>query len=97
VVAFSSDGTIIYSAGESSTIRLWNAATGDELPPPSEPMPADGPIQVLPDGKTLVTCSRPGSLHLYDLATGKEQLEWKAHDDFIWALACSPDGRQLVS
>lgn len=49
-----------------------------------------------PSGDTLFSSSEDFSLQRWDAATG-QVTSWKAHESWVWGLACSPDGTQLVS
>lgn len=54
----------------------------------------------LPDGRRIITCSRDGSLRLWDLE-GCTQIgeDWRDEDDEIgvWSMALSPNGRTVAS
>src|SRR5262245_58338560 len=46
-----------------------------------------------PDGKTLATGAFEGTVRLWDVASGKETLAFRAHTDSAASVAFSPDGR----
>ena len=50
-----------------------------------------------PDGRRIVSGSWDGMLKVWDVATGREILTFKAHPVAIHSVAVSPDGRQVVS
>lgn len=51
-----------------------------------------------PDGKALAwTGSRAPTVHLVELATGRERHAFTGHKGGVWALAFSADGRTLIS
>jgi WD40 repeat protein len=53
-------------------------------------------IAVSPDGQRLVSGSRR-TLQLWDLETNRLEYSWQGHQDWITALAISPNGRTLAS
>jgi WD40 repeat protein len=57
----------------------------------------DGAIH-LPGGQRMMTCSRDGSLRIWNLKSGKQIGEdWRDGDSGVWTIALSPDGKKVVS
>ena len=59
-----------------------------------------GPIFALtfsPDGKTLFSAGKEGSIRRIDPDSDAILAEWPAHSDWIYTLAISPDGSKLAS
>jgi WD40 repeat protein len=55
-------------------------------------------IICLPDGQRMMTCSRDGSLRVWNLKSGKQMGEdWRDGDSGVWSIALSPDGKKVVS
>jgi WD40 repeat protein len=52
---------------------------------------------VRPDGKYLVSASWDKSVIVWDIATGKQAVSFKAHPEWVYGLAISPDGKRLVT
>jgi len=53
-------------------------------------------VVLTPDGKTAISASFDGTVHVWDAATGKLEHSWKTESTNS-ALALSPDGRTLVA
>ncbi|KAG1882615.1 WD40-repeat-containing domain protein [Suillus subluteus] len=52
----------------------------------------------LPGGQRMMTCSRDGSLRVWNLKNGKQVGEdWRDGDSGVWTIALSPDGKKVVS
>jgi len=109
-VAFSPDGkTLATSTFKDRTIRLWDVAAGKEIrtcPASIEDVPSVGhsgglarTLVFAPDGKTLVSASpgEYGRLCFWDVATGKEIRDAAGHDDEVWSVAFSPDGKTIAT
>lgn len=97
-VAISPDGKIIASSGDAErTIKLWNAATGEEISTFKGHSLKVNVVAISPDGKTLVSGSDDKTIKLWNLATKKEIRTLEGHSDSIQALAISRDGKTLVS
>ncbi len=106
-VAFSPDGTRLASAANEGTIRIWDAATGQEICTLKR-LPNVGSVAFSPDGRWLAARYQihdearrrdvAGEVQFWDAATGRERRTLRAHDaGSISSMAFSPDGKQLVT
>lgn len=93
--AFSPDGTVIATGGWNGAIRLWNAASGDELTKPFDPGCITD-MRVFPDGRRFVTIHNGGAVREWNLHNGNCRLRYKT-PAFPRGLAVSRDGRFLAA
>jgi WD40 repeat protein len=105
-VAFSPDDRLLASAGAQPGLQLWDARTGQELPPFAPPLPPFSTPMLCtvfsPNGSLLAACSSDldvitkkyqGVLRIYDVKTREIWMEQPGHRmETVNAVAFSPDG-----
>jgi RNA polymerase sigma factor (sigma-70 family) len=95
---FTADGRHIVSMGSDNTIRLWDAASGEQVREFGRFSEVGG-LSLAPDGKTLVGVVKNDNmweLRLWEVATGKERKRQPQPGKQILMPTFSPDGKRLA-
>jgi len=107
MLLFTPDGKELISVSDDKTIRTWDAATGEALRVLRPPIGSDHVGKLFaaalsPDGKTLAVAGVGGGsggdnpVYLIAYETGAIERVLTGHDDEIWTVAFSPDGKLLA-
>ena len=96
-VAFSPDGTLVASGGDDTTVRLWNAATGEEV---AILEGHDDPVKTVAfstDGTLLASGAGQEGIILWDVLTEIEVVTLRGEEGGASTVAFSPDNLTLAA
>ncbi len=96
-VAFSPDGQRLATASYDKTVKVWDAATGQESLTLKGHTDLVTSVAFSPDGQRLASASWDKTVKVWDAATGQESLTLKGHTGWVTSVAFSPDGQRLAS
>jgi WD40 repeat protein len=98
-IAFSPDGKRIVSGSDDSTLRLWDAQTGQPIGQALQGHTGSlRPVAFSPDGKRIVSGSDDSTLRLWDAQTGQPIGQpLQGHTGSVSSVAFSPDGKRIMS
>jgi WD40 repeat protein len=101
-VLFSPNGGPIITSSWDHNIKLW------EMAPDSPDLWAGEShrlvggrtrlrlVAALPDGKRAISGGEEPTIHVWDIASGRELRRWNGSDFKIYSLAVTPDGKRVV-
>jgi WD40 repeat protein len=96
-VAFSPDGETLVTANADTTLRIWNARTGQLQRTVDEMALVTFALAFSPDGQVLATSGADRTIHFWDTKTWKSARTISGQAEMISHLAFSPDGQTLMS
>ena len=94
-VSFSPDDRYVLTASNDTTLRLWEAQTGQEI---HQLMGHSELVTVAafsPDGKQILSGSADRTVRLWDTETGQEIYRFPEYDTPVWGVAFAPNGQQV--
>jgi len=97
-IVFSPDGSVLATASEDKTIRLWDTASAPHLRATLAGH-KDGVDELVfsPDGQRLASKDRDRTVRVWNVATGDAGAELKGFGRWTWRLKWSPDSARLLT
>ncbi len=96
-IAVSPDGTRLATGEFDTTLKIWDAATGQHLLTFFGHASYLNGVVYSPDGTQLASTSEDGATKLWDAETGKALLTLSGHTSGVENVAFSPDGNKLYT
>ncbi len=97
MVAWSPDGARIASASEDTSVRVWDATTGNHpLNYPGHTASVRA-VTWSPDGTRIASASEDKTVQVWDAATGQNLFTYPNHSDKVTDVAWSPRGTYIAS
>lgn len=96
-VAFSSDGTLLASAGDDQLVRLWEVGTGQCSHLLEGHNDCVWSVAFSPDSTLLASGGDDKLVRIWEIGTGRCLLNLEGHTNRIWSVIFSPDGTKLAS
>lgn len=96
-LAFSSDGSTLFSGGGDGTLHEWDVATGKERRNFGAGQVSISALVLTPDGKTIAVGGWEKRVRLWNVETGRETPDIQEHRDSVCAVAFSPNGQSVVT
>src|SRR5262249_10885594 len=79
------------------TVKVWDAATGEEVLTLKGHTAGVASVAFSPDGRRLASASGDRTVRVWDTATGQALLTLRGHTGGVRGVAFSPDGTRLAS
>jgi WD40 repeat protein len=96
-VAWSPNGQRIVSGSYDQTMKVWDAASGQEALTLTGHTSGVSTMAFSPNGKRIVSGGFDQALKVWATASGQEVLTLKGYRGWVTSVAFSPDGKRIVS
>ena len=106
-VAISPDDSLVATASDDGTARVWDASTGKEIRefavrhhPDSNAFFSPDSVQSIdfsPDGTRILTGNEDAIARLWDVKTGDLLQAFRGHGSAVECVAFAPDGRRILT
>ena len=96
-IAFSPDGSRLLSGSGDGAVRVWDAATGDELKSAAGHRRGVTAVAYSPDGALFASASSDRTIRVWDARDGIEVAVLRGHNREVNSIAFRPDGLRIVS
>ncbi len=96
-LSWSPDGRYIASAGHDTTVRVWEAATGQTIYVYHGHAEEIWSVMWSPDGRSLASAGADEIVHVWEPTTGRTFTSYAEHQGTIRAVAWSPTDVQVAS
>lgn len=96
--SYAGPGPVTCATGsDDRTVRLWQPETGRMVRIIRQHEAPVFALAWLPNGRAFFSAGKEGIIRRIDGSSDTIQSSWRTHDDWIYALAVSPDGTTLAS
>jgi len=96
--ALNHSGTLLAATSSDETVSLYDLNGGQLLSKLTGHRGGATNAAFLGDGATLVVSDRRGSIHWWDIGTGRRlAAPWRGHKKAIWRMALHPDGNRFAT
>jgi WD40 repeat protein len=96
-VAWSPDGKLLASGSYDKMVKLWDAATGEEVKNLQDHIDAVFAVAFSPDGRHLASGSQDRSVKIWDIVSGERLYTLSDATDGLTSIAYSPSGKQIAA
>ncbi len=96
-LAFSPDGKRIAAAGFDRTVKVWDAASGQEVLILKGHTDRVETLAFSPDGSRIASAGWDQTVKVWDAVTGREIRTFRGHVGSVMSVKFSPDGTRIAS